>query len=448
MKHLTASALALFLTLAVFAPRAASQPSRPSFYPPAREVLRENPKMVCGNYNLYDFDVPAPTPAPKGFKPFYITTYNRHGARTYTSTSGYDTWYELLKKAKADGQLTPRGEALHDEYMAFYPLVRGRSGDLTPIGYAQIREMGMRVYRLYPSVFPRHAVIDACSTTYPRVMLSMAAFCDGLKTCDPSLEISQRVSQRDRPILTPLSSTNPKTIPSDKKIDSHDSWGEGYAALLDNHIDFDALLSRFFKDPAVVGDSLSERKELCRRLYNIAADAPCVTDRIDLMQFLTPDELFSFWRVENYRFYNVGSRTPLFKGRNWALHEILLRDIIHRAEEDMVSGAVQARLRFGHDFNLIALVTLLDVEGWNASESDPEKVDAVFRHYNVPMGANIRFVWYRNKLGDTLVKVLFNDRECRFRIAGFDGPYYPWTAFKAFCESRLAVADKILEDTK
>ena len=173
-----------------------------------------------------------------------------------------------------------------------------------------------------------------------------------------------------------------------------------------------------------------------------------MTDRIDLMQFLTPDELFSFWRVENYRFYNVGSRTPLFKGRNWALHEILLRDIIHRAEEDMASGAVQARLRFGHDFNLIALVTLLDVEGWNASESDPEKVDAVFRHYNVPMGANIRFVWYRNKLGDTLVKVLLNDRECRFRIAGFDGPYYPWTAFKAFCESRLAVADKILEDTK
>ena len=404
--------------------------------------------MVCGNYNLYDFDVPAPTPAPKGFKPFYITTYNRHGARTYTSTSGYDTWYELLKKAKADGQLTPRGEALYDEYMAFYPLVRGRSGDLTPTGYAQLREMGMRIYQLYPSVFPHHAVIDACSTTVPRVMLSMAALCDGLKTCDPSLEISQRVSQRDRPILTPLSSTNPKTKPSDKKIDSHDSWGEGYAALLDNHIDFDALLSRFFKDPAVVGDSLSERKELCRRLYNIAADAPCVTDRIDLMQFLTPDELFSFWRVENYRFYNVGSRTPLFKGRNWALHEILLRDIIHRAEEDMASGAVQARLRFGHDFNLIALVTLLDVEGWNASESDPEKVDAVFRHYNVPMGANIRFVWYRNKLGDTLVKVLLNDRECRFRIAGFDGPYYPWTAFKAFCESRLAVADKILEDTK
>jgi hypothetical protein len=245
-----------------------------------------------------------------------------------------------------------------------------------------------------------------------------------------------------------LSSTNPKTIPSDKKFDSHDSWGEGYAALLDNHIDFDALLSRFFKDPAFVGDSRSGRKELCRKFYNIAADAPCVTDRVDLMQFMTPDEMFFFWRAENYRFYNVGSRTPLFRGRNWALHEILLRDIIHRADEDMASGAVQARLRFGHDFNLIALVTLLDVDGWNFSESDPEKVDAIFRHYNVPMGANIRFVLYRNGLGDILVKALFNDRECRFRIAGFEGPYYPWTAFKAFCESRLAVADKILEDTK
>lgn len=441
MKHLTASALALFLALTAGA--------QSLYYPPAREAFRENPMIVCGNYTLYNFDVPAPTPVPKGFQPVYISTYNRHGARTYGSNTGYDVWYTILQKAHEDGQLTPRGEELYDVFMAIYPLAQNRAGDLTPIGHAQLHEMGVRMYRDYPALFRNHPVIDACSTTVPRVMLSMAEFCDGLKTCDPSLQISQRASLTDRPVLNPFSSSNPKVTAKDKKIDSRESWGEGYLALMDDHIDYQAILSRFFKDTAYAyKGGRTDTMDICRWLFNVAVDLPCLTDGYDLMQFLTPDELFSFWRAENYRFYNVGSHTPLFKGRNWALHEILLRDILRRADEDMASGDVQVRLRFGHDFFIIGLATLLDLDGWNLDEGDPEKVDAVFRHYEVPMGMNIRFVWYRNRLGDELVKVLLNDRECRFRIAGFDGPYYPRTAFRAFCESRLALADKILEDTK
>lgn len=405
--------------------------------------------IVCGNYTLYNFDVPAQTPAPKGFQPVYISTYNRHGARTYGSDTGYDVWYAILQAAKADGQLTPRGEELYDEFMAIYPLVAGRAGDLTPIGYDQLREMGMRMYRDYPALFRDHPAVDACSTTVPRVILSMSAFCDGLKTCDPALLISQRSSLRDRPVLNPFSSSNPKVTAKDKKIESRESIAEGYLALMDDHIDYQAILSRFFKDTSYAyKGGRTNTMDICRWLHNIAVDLPCVTPDHNLMQFLTEDELFHFWRAENYRFYNVGSRTPLFKGRNWALHEILLRDILNRADEDMASGEPRVRLRFGHDFFIIGLATLLDLDGWNIEEGDPEKVDAVFRHYEVPMGMNIRFVWYRNKAGDMLVKVLLNDRECRFRIAGFDGPYYPWTAFRAFCASRLALADKILADTK
>ena len=420
------------------------------YYPPAREAYEADPTIVRGNYTLYDFDTPAPTPAPKGFKPCYISTYNRHGARTYGSNSGYDSWYAVLKAAAADDMLTPAGKELHDIFMALYPRVQLRGGDLTEIGHRQLRLLGMRMWKAYPDLFRKHPVIDARSTTVPRVMLSMIEFCDGLKTCDPTLGITQTASQVDRSYLNPLSSTNPNTIPADRDIESgKDSYRRAYHALMNDHIDADAILGRFLKDLSYAEKGgRSTRMDLCRLLFNVAVDLPCVTDEYDLTHFLTSDELFCFWRAENFRFYSVAGRTPVHRGRNWALEERLLRSIVETAEADLADGKVQVRLRFGHDFYLIGLATLLDVDGWNIEEPDPEKVDAVFRHYCSPTAMNMQFIFYRNDLGDILVRTTLNDREVRFPIAGFEGPYYPWTSFRAYCNSRLSVAKEILSSTK
>ena len=48
------------------------------------EVVRlfaENPDRASNNMHSYEFDPIVDTPAPKGFKPFYITHYGRHGSR-------------------------------------------------------------------------------------------------------------------------------------------------------------------------------------------------------------------------------------------------------------------------------------------------------------------------------------------------------------------------------
>ena len=66
---------AVFLRAQDFFPGADPQP-----YPPFADSWKADPMMVTGNYRMYRMDTPAPTPAPAGFKPFYLSTYGRHGA--------------------------------------------------------------------------------------------------------------------------------------------------------------------------------------------------------------------------------------------------------------------------------------------------------------------------------------------------------------------------------
>ena len=68
MKKVLISLLALSLCVSISAQDALS-------------LLRENPDRAANNMHSYEFCEIHDTPAPKGFKPFYITHYGRHGSR-------------------------------------------------------------------------------------------------------------------------------------------------------------------------------------------------------------------------------------------------------------------------------------------------------------------------------------------------------------------------------
>ena len=44
------------------------------------------------------------TPAPKGYKPFYISHYGRHGSRYLCDQNDYDYPYNILKRADSLGR--------------------------------------------------------------------------------------------------------------------------------------------------------------------------------------------------------------------------------------------------------------------------------------------------------------------------------------------------------
>ena len=92
MKRLTTLLLAAALTLT-----AAAQT--------AREEIRANKYLAGSNYLDYDRQLPtqALTPAPKGYTPFYMSHYGRHGSRWLISADSYSSVTEPLRKARQAG---------------------------------------------------------------------------------------------------------------------------------------------------------------------------------------------------------------------------------------------------------------------------------------------------------------------------------------------------------
>lgn len=75
----------------------------------AREQIAAMPERAGGIYHSYEY-LPGPAvPAPKGYVPFYISHYGRHGSRWHTSEKIYAEPLGILRKADSAGVLTPKG---------------------------------------------------------------------------------------------------------------------------------------------------------------------------------------------------------------------------------------------------------------------------------------------------------------------------------------------------
>ena len=73
MKRFLYSTLLLLVSLAAFAQTSAELDA----------YLREFPQRAGFNTHSYEFLPIKDTPAPGGFKPFYISHYGRHGSRSH-----------------------------------------------------------------------------------------------------------------------------------------------------------------------------------------------------------------------------------------------------------------------------------------------------------------------------------------------------------------------------
>ena len=47
----------------------------------AADLIRENPDRAAGVYHSFEFHPIQDSPVPKGYRPFYISHYGRHGSR-------------------------------------------------------------------------------------------------------------------------------------------------------------------------------------------------------------------------------------------------------------------------------------------------------------------------------------------------------------------------------
>lgn len=424
------------------------------------DQVREDKLLATGNYlDLFHLRSDPHTRAPRGFKPVYLSSYTRHGARLFSRNELYDNAFRLLVTAEQQDMLTPGGQEFLRRFREFYPLVQGREYDLTTIGQEQHRQHAHRLYRQYRRLFRGRRHIDARSTQITRTILSMTAFTEEIKGINPRLRITTSSSPVDMGVLNPTSRFNPRAEQRDYSatLEAPEApWQGDYRRLWEDRSHPKEFFGQLFRDWKYVLNVYPDAVEAEKMFFFIIADAQCATGGTGpFLDFVSPEELYAMWECENFRIYNIAGLSECFGGRPWALSEVLLRDMISYTESDLAGRSVpgpypdpaDVRLRYGHDFKLSALMTLMDADGWNTTVSDPDRVKDVYNFSRLPMASSIEWVLYRNRKGDTLIKVVMNDNEIQLPIQSFSGPYYRWEDFKAHCEARLVMADNIL-DTK
>lgn len=398
----------------------------------AQEELRANRYLSGSNYLDYDRQkATAPlTPAPKGYEPFYMSHYGRHGSRWLIAEGDYQSPLSTLRDARQAGKLTAEGEAVLKKLEDFHPTTIKRLGELTTVGERQHHGIGSRLARNFPEIFKAKGVsIDARSTVVIRCILSMEAECEELAAANPTARIHNDVSESLQYYLNQDWSD---------RLRRASRQGRGLRSEYERKLTKpQRLMEALFNDQQWVYDNV-RAGQLMRQLFEVAANMQSHDTDIELYSHFTEEEIYQQWKQRNIGWYLDYGHAPQ-TGAVMPFSQInLLRNIIETADTIVPSNAQrpQATLRFGHEVCVMPLACLLELGQCGAQVENLDTLDRVWRNYRIfPMACNVQLVFYRpkkGKTGDILVKALLNEREVTMPAKPVSGPYYRWDDLRQY----------------
>ena len=400
----------------------------------AREEIKANKYLSASNYLDYDnYPATAPlTPTPKGYVPYLMNHYGRHGSRWLTSESSYTDPLATLCKAQEQGKLTAVGEDVLRQVKFIHATSIDRTGDLTTVGERQHHGIGRRMAQNFPEIFKKPGVpIDARSTVVIRCILSMEAECEELAAANPTARFHNDVSQALQYYLNQPNTPFLKSI----RQKTREMRREHERSFIKN-TSSDRLAGVLFNDKQWVADSINMGM-LMYQLFDVAANMQSHDYDLDLYSLFTPEEMYQQWRERNIRWYLNYAASPQGDGLQPFSQANLLKDIIQVADTTRQTAAV---LRFGHEVCVMPLACLLELGNCGLVTDDLENLDATWRNYNIfPMACNIQLVFYRpvSGKGDILVKALLNEREISLPAKTAQYPYYKWKDLRQHYLERL-----------
>ena len=395
----------------------------------ALDQVKANPKRAYGTDFPYSFDVPALTKAPKGYTPFYISHYSRHGSRYYWNEMLYPQLDTLLVTAHRRHQLTAEGERFYERFSACKDELKTGVSELSNLGWEQHQRIARIMYNNFPEVFKNGGNVLAISSLSGRCVLSMSAFCQELVQCNPKIEIREQSSRFTLDGVVPTDRQNPvkHKFPRAK-------------ARFENHRDLfhyeDKLDSLIIARTFTSTDSLPGRvNRIPENLINLYTSLPSIDHEGMMGNIITDQEIAARWESSN-----LGSYSWVFTPKYDMIP--ILQDILKKADA-VINGSSDhiADLRFGHDTCLGPLTVLMGLNGADADPEDPNEVKNVYQNWQTGKASNIQLVFYRGKKGpdDILVKCLLNGAEATLPVPTDSFPYYPWTAFRKVYTNRCKV---------
>ena len=404
----------------------------------AREEFKENFYLSGSNYLDYDRQLSTTplTAAPKGYEPFYMSHYGRHGSRWLIGEGDYTNPLNTLRDANAEGKLTAEGKAVLDKLERFYPTTIKRLGELTTVGERQHHGIGSRMAKNFPEIFKaKNVAIDARSTVVIRCILSMEAECEELAAANPTARIHNDVSESFQYYLNHDWSDRIRQASREgRKV--RNIYERKY-----NHPQ--RLMKVLFNDQDYVYENV-RASSLMRQLFELASNMQSHDTDIELYSLFTEEEIYDQWRIRNVGWYLDYGAAPQTRSIMPYNQVELLKNIIETADTIVgVSKAQtpQATLRFGHEVCVMPLACLLELGQCGAVVENLDTLDNVWRNYRIfPMACNIQLVFYRpmkGKQGDILVKAMLNEREMTLPVKPVSGPYYRWADLREYYKNKI-----------
>ena len=387
--------------------------------PELERYLQENIFRTGVNTNPYEYLPGAETRVPAGYKPFYISHYGRHGARSDWEGDIYSAVVEKYAEASRAGLLSPEGERAFKEVSGIVALHNHMDGRLTPRGAREHRQIAGRMYAKYRKIF-RHRKVRAVSSTVPRCLVSMAAFTGELLSRNRRQDISWDTGEE---FMKFCSSNDPKDV-----------YNEAYELIIahaEAHAtDTAQFLGRIFSDPARALEVLGSPEALVDGTFAVAAIAGSFDYGDFLLKLFTEDDRYWYAQNVSMNLYLRQCNSLEFGDRRMAVPEsdAFVREVVEKADEAIARGDIAADLRFGHDYQLLAACSRIGVKGIAERMDAKQCLDWPGYLYS-PFAGNLQMVFYRNRKGEVLVKFYINERETSL-ITLPGGPYYRWEDVK------------------
>jgi hypothetical protein len=407
----------------------------------SREELLSHIELTAGNYANYPNPTGHITPAPKGYEPFYISHYGRHGARYQTSDKAYKRLQHQLDTALSLGLLTEYGKDVRNRITLAAADAKGRAGSLTQLGARQHKAIAKRMYDNYPTLMTKPLAVTANASTSRRVIHSMENFCEELKELNPAYDITMAAREEDL-----------YYIKANKKINVPDSPTEDelYHKLKKfrkKMLEWTPQMNAIFTDPDKA-KSFIDAYTFADDLYNVAADMYCLPE----LNLSFNDVFGEEGMINGFRFYNAA--WCLWEGlmpgakKNYYMIYPLLQNFLDEADEVIAKGGQALRLRFGHDSVVLPFSFALGFQEAIGATDDMENLHKDFSIFRlIPMAANIQWVFYRKgKSKDILVKFLMNENETSIPIKTDCYPYYHWKDVEKYYRQMIKDANLTYKD--
>jgi len=420
------------------------------------DINKDNLYKFRGSMTQYEDPGVTYSKAPKGFKPFYMSHYGRHGSRYLLNTPQYNDPLTMLQQANDKKILTDFGKDVLRRLEIMAKDAEGHLGDLTIVGQQQHRGIARRMVRNYPEIFNKKTTIVARSTTSHRVMASMTAALMEFSSILPQMTIDYNDSDFDRGYMN----SEDRAINSAKNSRERNAAVSAFNA---KHNNPERLMCALFTDTTFItryartsssgSVSVSDRSDdLYTKIYDIAANMGSHSYLgFDLDDVFTYDEWYDCWLQNNLYWYSVSGYNDLTQNLVPYGHATLLQDFLDKADIAIANGTPAANLRYGHDTALYPLLCLMEVNDCGYAPKDIEDLASKWVNYDiVHMGSNIQLIFFKDKNGTILVRALLDEKEAKLPVEcykdakGKEYPYFfEWNKVEKYYRDILAKWDKI-----